>query len=219
MANGALVPIFTNGITDDSGNPLAGGIVDFFIAGTTTRQAVYTNAQLTVAHPNPLTLDSSGRVPGGVYFQPKSYKVRVSDSLSVLVWEQDEWQDFGQVQGVAAQSYRARGQVYDLDNGAGTIIDDVIMKLSRAVTLSAARIVYVDAATGTVAAGTVQLGTSVGGDDIVSATPYVNGKAVGSQTNLTLASTALAAGQALHVRHVGVAPTQAGKAFVEVEYA
>jgi hypothetical protein len=218
MATGALIPIFSNGIDLDSGLPNAAGLVYFYVAGTTQPQAVYKNAQLTVAWGNPLTLDSSGRAPGGVYFQPKSYKVRVHDASDVLLWEQDEWQDFGQVQGTAVQANRAKSQVFDLDNGAGTIIDDVIMRLSRAVTLTAARVVYVDAQTGTVAAGTVQLGTTQGGDELVSAKNYENGKAVGAVTNLTLASAAVAANQAIHVRHVGVAATQAGKAFVEIEY-
>ena len=219
MATGALVPIFSNMIHLNSGAPNAAGLVYFYIAGTVTPQAVYKDSSLLTAHTNPMVLDSSGRAPSdGVYFQAKSYKVRVHTVLDVLVWEQDNWQDFGQVQGVQAQSFVARSQVFNIDNGAGTTIDDVIMKMSRALTLTAARIVYVEEATGTVAAGSVQLGTTVGGDDIALAHNYVNGKAIGTSDGITLAATALAANQSLHVRHVGVAATQAGRAYVEVEY-
>jgi len=220
MASGALVPIFSNMIHLDSGAPNAAGLVYFFIAGTVTPQAVYKDSSLLTAHANPMVLDSSGRAPSdGVYFQAKSYKVRVNTAADVLIWEQDNWQDFGQVQGVQAQSFTARSQVFNIDNGGGTTIDDVVFQLTRAVTLAAARIVYVEETTGTVAAGSVQLGTTVGGDDIALATNYVNGRTIGQTDGITLAATALAANQALHVRHIGVAATQAGKAYVEVDYA
>jgi hypothetical protein len=220
MATGALVPIFSSMIPKNDGTPNAGGLCHFYVAGTVTPQAIYKDSSLLTAHENPMTLDSSGRAPSdGVYFQAKSYKVRIEDSLSSLLWEQDNWQDFGQVQGVQAQSFAARSQVFNIDNGGGTTIDDVIMQISRALTLTSAKIVYVEEVTGTVAAGSVQLATTVGGDDIALAQNYENGKAIGAVTPLTLAATALAANQALHVRHIGVAATQAGKAYVEVEFA
>lgn len=46
---------------DDSGNPLAGGLIDTYAAGTTTRQATYTTAAGNVPHPNPVVLDAAGR--------------------------------------------------------------------------------------------------------------------------------------------------------------
>ena len=47
---------------DDSGNPLAGGLVYTYAAGTTTPVATYTTRAGTVEHDNPVTLDSAGRV-------------------------------------------------------------------------------------------------------------------------------------------------------------
>ena len=113
----------------------------------------------------------------------------------------------------------ARSQNFDIDNGAGTTKDDCILRHSKAVKLYSARIVYTGATTGTVAAGTAQSGTTVGGTEIVAATAYENSKAVGVKTALTLVITDVAADTAIVVRHTGVAATQAGEAYVEIEYA
>jgi hypothetical protein len=107
---------------------------------------------------------------------------------------------------------------FNLDNGAGTTVDDVVLRPAVAVTITGARIVYVDATTGTVAAGNARIGTTVGGSEIVAATAYENTKAVGTVTAMTIVSGAVAANTPVCVRHTGVAVTQAGQAFVEIEY-
>lgn len=112
----------------------------------------------------------------------------------------------------------ARSPEFDLDNGAGTTIDSVILRPLTAITITAVRIVYDDATTGTVAAGTAQVGTTVGGTQIVAATAYGNAAAVGSTTAMTIVSGAVAATTPIIVRHTGVAATQAGKAHVEIEF-
>jgi hypothetical protein len=108
---------------------------------------------------------------------------------------------------------------FNLDNGAGTTIDDVIGYLSQPVSIKSGRIVYVDATTGTVAAGSVAVGTTVGGAELVAATNYENTKTVGSVTALTLKAAAalVPAGTMITVRHTGVAVTQAGQAYVALE--
>jgi hypothetical protein len=107
---------------------------------------------------------------------------------------------------------------FNLDNGAGTTIDDVILRPAVAVTVTAARIVYVDATTGTVAAGNAKIGTTVGGAEIVAATAYENTKAVGTVTDMTIVSGSVAANGAVFVRHTGIAATAAGQAYVEIEF-
>jgi hypothetical protein len=121
--------------------------------------------------------------------------------------------------GVATREV-ARSVWFNLDNGSGTTIDDVILRHTQPISIKAARIVYVDATTGTVAAGNARIGTTVGGSELVAATAYENTKAVGTQTAMTLTSAAsyIAPGTPVCVRHTGVAVTQAGQAVVEVEY-
>lgn len=114
--------------------------------------------------------------------------------------------------------HRARSVWFNLDNGAGATIDDVILYLPYAITILAARIMYVDATTGTVASANAKIGTTVGGAEIVAATAYENTKAVGTSTAMTIVSGAVPANTPVIVRHTGVAVTQAGQAVVEVDY-
>jgi hypothetical protein len=112
----------------------------------------------------------------------------------------------------------ARSVWFNLDNGAGTTIDDVLVKSVVPITVVAARILYVDATTGTVAAGNARIGTTVGGSEIVASTAYENTKTVGTETAMTIVAGAVPANGAVFVRHTGVAATAAGQAVVEVEY-
>lgn len=108
---------------------------------------------------------------------------------------------------------------FNLDNGNGTTIDRVLMRNSKAIKLYRAQIVYDDATSGTVAAGSLALGVTVGGATVIAATNYGNTKAVGSTTACTLLLTDIDADTPLFVRHTGVAATQAGYAHLELEYA
>lgn len=114
----------------------------------------------------------------------------------------------------------AKSVWFNLDNGAGTTIDDVILRHTQAISIKAARIVYVDATTGTVAGGTAGIGTTVAGVELVAATNYENTKAVGTTTAMTVkaAGAFVAAGTPIIVRHTGVAVTQAGQSVIEIEY-
>lgn len=111
-----------------------------------------------------------------------------------------------------------RSRVFDIDNGAGTTVDDCILRPESAITITGARIVYTDATTGTVAAGNVKIGTTVGGAEIVAATAYENAKTIGTVTAMTLVASAVAASAPVFVRHTGIAATAAGQAYVELEY-
>lgn len=114
----------------------------------------------------------------------------------------------------------ARSVWFNLDNGSGTTIDDVILYHSQPVRITAARIVYVDATAGTVAAGNAKIGTTVGGAEIVAATAYTNSATVGSVTAMTVIAAAalVPANTMVSVRHTGVAATVAGQAVVEIEF-
>lgn len=117
-----------------------------------------------------------------------------------------------------AERRTARSRSFDLDNGAGTTVDDVMLRPSTAITITAARIVYSSVTSGTVAAGSAKIGTTVGGAEIVAATNYENAKAVGTSTAMAIVSGAVAANTPVIARHTGVAATQAGEAYVEIEY-
>jgi Domain of unknown function (DUF4183) len=71
---------------DNNGVPLAGGLIYTYEAGTTTPQATYTTSAGTVAHTNPIVLNSAGRVPGGeIWLLYASYKFVLQTSAAVLI--------------------------------------------------------------------------------------------------------------------------------------
>lgn len=150
-------------------------------------------------------------------YAPLVYKTNGGNKLVIASGGSIEIEAGGSLTGSATRR-TARSVWFNLDNGAGTTIDDVILKSVVAITVTAARILYVDATSGTVAAGNVKIGTTLAGAEIVAATAYENTKAVGTETALVIAAGAVAAGGAVFVRHTGVAATAAGQSVVEIEY-
>jgi hypothetical protein len=75
---------------DNSGNPLTGGKLYTYAAGTTTPQATYTTSAGNVAHTNPIILDAAGRVPSGeIWLTFASYKFILHTSADVLIASYD----------------------------------------------------------------------------------------------------------------------------------
>lgn len=73
---------------DNSGNPLTGGKLYTYTAGTTTPAVTYTSANGLTAHPNPIVLDAAGRVPnsGEVWLTDGlQYKFVLKTSTDVLI--------------------------------------------------------------------------------------------------------------------------------------
>jgi len=86
---------------DSNGNPLAGGKLFTYAAGTTTPQVTYTTSDGNVAHSNPIILDSAGRVPSGeIWLTLQSYKFVLRDSTDVLIATYDN------ISGIGATSYQ-----------------------------------------------------------------------------------------------------------------
>lgn len=72
--------------TDNSGNPLSGGLVYWENAGLTTPKTVWKDAAEVASHTYPIVLDIGGRPPGGSIFMRGSYKLRVKDSTDSIAY-------------------------------------------------------------------------------------------------------------------------------------
>ena len=73
---------------DNNGNPLSGGKIYTYEAGTTTPLASYTSSTGVTAHTNPIVLDSAGRVPSGgeIWIVANTlYKFVLETSAGVLI--------------------------------------------------------------------------------------------------------------------------------------
>jgi hypothetical protein len=68
---------------DELGEPLGGGLLYFFAAGTTTPQSAYQDVALTLPYPNPIELDSAGRVPP-FYLADGQIKIRLTNAAGVV---------------------------------------------------------------------------------------------------------------------------------------
>jgi len=72
---------------DNNGDPLSGGKLYTYVAGTTTPQTTYTSSTGVIPHTNPIILDAAGRVPGGEIWLDYShaYKFVVKTNANVLI--------------------------------------------------------------------------------------------------------------------------------------
>jgi len=76
---------------DNSGNILSGGLIYTYNAGTTTPLVTYTTNLGNVAQPNPIVLDSAGRIPTGELWLDNGfgYKFVLKDANNVLIGTYD----------------------------------------------------------------------------------------------------------------------------------
>jgi hypothetical protein len=83
---------------NDNGDPLAGGTINTYLAGTTTNTSTYTTSAGNIAHTNPIVLDGAGRVPSGEIWLSSgiSYKFVVKDSAGALIGTFDNVQGINQ---------------------------------------------------------------------------------------------------------------------------
>lgn len=76
---------------DNNGNPLTGGKLYTYAAGTTTPQVTYTSAAGSVLHTNPIILDAAGRVPGSseiwLQFAPYKFVLKNSNDVTLGTWD------------------------------------------------------------------------------------------------------------------------------------
>lgn len=76
---------------DGAGNPLAGGKIFTYTAGTTTPEATYTSVSGGTAHTNPIVLNSEGRVVSEIWLtESVSYKFILTNSANVQIGTYDD---------------------------------------------------------------------------------------------------------------------------------
>lgn len=76
---------------DDNGDPLSGGKLYAYSAGTTTPKATYTTEEATVQHAHPIVLDAAGRA---TVFIEGSYRFDLYDADDVLIKSTDDVTSF-----------------------------------------------------------------------------------------------------------------------------
>jgi hypothetical protein len=117
---------------DNNGNPLSGGKLWSYQAGTTTPQTTYTIASGSVAHTNPIVLDSAGRVATGQIWLTagENYKFSLFTSADVLI---AIWDNITGINGTGITS-NAINVVYD-PAGTSAVPTTVQAKLRESVSV------------------------------------------------------------------------------------
>lgn len=83
---GSLLPQPKQTFQDNTGNPLAGGKIYTYAAGTLTPKDTYQDAGLTVANTNPVIANSRGEV---VMYGSGQYRVILKDAQDNTIWDRD----------------------------------------------------------------------------------------------------------------------------------
>jgi hypothetical protein len=88
MSVGVVLPNAKVQLFDDNGDPLAGGLLYSYAAGSSTPQNTYSDVGLTTPNANPKVLDAAGRAT--IYLTPaSSYRFLLKDAFGATVWDQD----------------------------------------------------------------------------------------------------------------------------------
>ena len=87
MATTSLAPTPKLQFFDANGDPLVGGLLYTYAAGTTTPLVTYTDSTGVSANTNPIVLDSRGEA--NVWLAGAIYKFALYSATNVLIWTVD----------------------------------------------------------------------------------------------------------------------------------
>ena len=118
---------------DANGNPLAGGKLYSYAAGTTTPLATYTNYGGGTANANPVVLDARGEA--NVWFGTGQYKLKLTDADDVEIWTVDNLNgpDAATLAALAASS--GSSLIGYINSGAGAVARTVQDRLREKVSV------------------------------------------------------------------------------------
>jgi hypothetical protein len=118
---------------DSNGNPLAGGKLYTYTAGTTTPLATYTDYGGGTANPNPIILDSRGEA--NVWLGSARYKMKLTTSVNVDVWTVDNVNGADGATLAALAASGGSALVGYLPAGTGAVATTVQTKLRESVSV------------------------------------------------------------------------------------
>lgn len=98
---------FPGYMTDLNGDPLAGGFLQFYTAGSTTPEDVFADVNGDATLSNPVVLDSSGFAQ--IFLSPTLYDVVVYDSLMVQLYSIEGVGNPGQIMFAGLGNVQAQG--------------------------------------------------------------------------------------------------------------
>lgn len=130
-----LTPVPKFQALTNAGEPLVGGRLYSYQAGTTTPLATYTDSTEVTPNTNPVILDARGEAAVWLAASP-AYKLVLKDSLDTEIWSVDNIESSGYLPSVLAST--AEGEGVDLIGGATkTVVNSAAVRaLTAATTVS-----------------------------------------------------------------------------------
>ena len=115
-------------VFDSLGNPLSGGKVYFYEAGTSTLKDTYSDPEGTIKNSNPVILDSRGEAD--IYLDRDPYKIVVKDASDVTVMTRDNYQAYMAADDAPVENLLINADARSNENGyvSGTAVvagDDI----------------------------------------------------------------------------------------------
>jgi len=158
---------------DDNGDPLTGGLIYTYAAGTTTPLATYTDSTGATPNTNPIVLDSAGRVTAQVFLTTgSSYKFVLQTSASVTIWTKDN------IDGIPESSITS----LRLNGSTSGYVD------LQTVPVAGANTITFPAATGTVLLDPNTAFTGTSTFETISATKDISGRTLNASGSITVGS-------------------------------
>ena len=117
---------------DNNGVPLAGGLLYTYASGTTTPQTTYTTSAGTVAHPNPIVLNSAGRSANEIWLtEGVEYKFVLKTAVAVQIGSYDNISGANDLSSFSTPS--GSSLIGFLQAGTGAVASTVQAKLRQTV--------------------------------------------------------------------------------------
>lgn len=134
-----LTPMPVMQFFDNNGDPLAGGKLYTYVAGTTTPLATYTSQGGGTANPNPVILDSAGRA--SIWLSATQlYYMELNTSADSLIWTADNVGSLTVSADVAGPSSSTNNAVVRFDGVTGKLIKNSSVTVSDAGAITASSI-------------------------------------------------------------------------------
>jgi len=119
---------------DNSGIPLAGGLLYTYAAGTTTPQETYTTSTGNIANANPIVLNSAGRTPNEIWLTSTlTYKFLLKTSVGTQIASYDNIGGAFDAASLAAST--GSSLIGYIQGGAGSVAETVQSKLREGVSV------------------------------------------------------------------------------------
>lgn len=113
---------------DNNGDPLSGGLLYTYEAGTSTNKVTYTTPDEATANANPIVLDAAGRAD--IWLDSGAYKFELRDSADVLIKTVDN------IVGEASNVFGGTWQEITTNTNITTAFENNVLRCTAVLTLS-----------------------------------------------------------------------------------